>query len=460
MAFITKKDLSNDAQSGDYAGSSRADCMRYMIRDKKKFHLNKTGSGAGVEGVMVEFPNGDTEQGTLHYKSGGKILTVPTTKVFKSPIMGGGSGSGAGARATQIQECMQCYVSSYQFNVAKRKLDNLPSLAELKKSNVQAYVDADATVDECYAEMTDAWINENQYPRIANILYNHAKGRFKGKVYFHRGSNFMKKIYGAKKKVMGLDRKSNKPQAPGSFSDDKWNPGDIWMSTESKTTDMFGHCTSWGELKVAVQEAADTGKCLGVSLKKLGKKSGGKVQEYNRTPLKDTAWYDWSWGKTGKFFDSIDIYVTVNGVQIQFRNFNKTTSWQGEIKGSSAAGGKIGGGNVDFYLQQEKFGPLWASEANFLSSLKKKDDMTNYLWEGYQRFNKDSKPSKPLMSYEEFITNLNQTDQGFKNSKAICIKFLETVYSGQKNKRDKLATAFFNYGSSATDQSSYFIKIS
>ena len=467
MAFLKADDYKKESSSGDYAGSSRADCIRYMIRDKKPFYLTKNGTGKPVYGVMVDFPSGDNKAGELYYvlkeselrKKNKKPLIVKTNKVYKSPEMGGGSGSGAGARATEIQECMQCYVSSYQFNVAKKTLSVLPTPAQLKKSNVTSYVDASATIDECLEEITDAWIKEKQYVRIANILYDHAKNKFSGKVYFHRGSRFMNKIYGAKKKVMRLDKQSKKPQAPGSFSDDKWNPGDIWMSTLSKTQDPFGACTSWGELKVAVQEAADSGECLGVSLKKLGK-SGGKIQEYNRTPLPDTAWYDWSWGKTGEFFKSIDIYVTVNGVQIQFRNFNKTKSWQGEIKGSSAAGGKIGGGNVNFYLEEQGLNSLYRSEDNFISSLRKKEDMTDYLWQGYQRHNKNSKPSKALMSYEEFVSELNQQDQGFKNSKAICIAFLDSVYSGQKNKRDNLATAMFNYGSSATEQSSYFIKIS
>ena len=466
MAFLKADDYKKESSSGDYAGSSRADCIRFMIRDKKPLYLTKNGTGSPVYGVLVDFPNGDNKAGELSYvaktsdiKSQRNIKSISTNKVYKSPEMGGGSGSGAGARATEIQECMQCYVSSYQFNVAKRTLTTLPTPAQLKNSNVTSYVDASASIDECLAEITDAWLQEKQYIRIANILYGHAKTTFSGKVYFHRGSRFMTKIYGAKKKVMRLDKKTSKPQAPGSFSDDKWNPGDIWMSTLSKSTDPFGSCTSWGELKVAVQAAADSGQCLGVSLKKLGK-SGGKIQEYNRTPLKDTAWYDWSWGKTGEFFKSIDIYVTVNGVQIQFRNFNKTKSWQGEIKGSSAAGGKIGGGNVNFYLEEQGLNSLYRSEDNFLNSLRKKDDMTDYLWQGYNRHNKNSKPSKPLMSYEDFVTNLNQQDQGYKNSKAICIAFLDAVYSGQKGKRDNLATAMFNYGSSATDQSSYFIKIS
>jgi hypothetical protein len=460
MAYLSTGDLKKEASAGPYAGSSRADCIRYMIRDKVKFYSNANGSGPGFLASSVVFSKGDKAHGEVFYTKGKQTLSVKTSKLYKAPEMGGGSsGSGAGARATQIQECMQCYVSSYQFNVAKKALKQLPSLADLKKSNVSTYVHADATIEECFDEITQAWIDEEQYIRISNILYNAYKSKFSGKVYFHRGSKFMSTLYANKSAVQKLDAKSKKRQAPGSFSHDKWNPGDIWMSTLSPNDDPLKGCTSWGELKTEVQRLADNGKCLGISLKKLAK-AGGKITEYNRTSLPNTKWYKWSWGKTGEFFKSIDIYVTINGVQIQFRNFNKTTSWQGEIKGSSAAGGKIGGGNVNFYLLQEKFNELYSNEASFLNKLKKDETMLMYLWEGYQRHNKNSSPSKKLMSLEDFTTEYNKQDQGFKNSKAICIAFLDSVYSGKAPARDNLATALFNYGSSATEQSSYFIKIS
>lgn len=64
------------------------------------------------------------------------------------------------------------------------------------------------------------------------------------------------------------------------------------------------------------------------------------------------------------------------------------------------------------------------------------------------------------MTKAEFDTEYANSSQAFKNSKAICIAFLDAVYSGQSGARNNLATALFNYGSSATDQSSYFIKIS
>ena len=466
MAFLQTKDFKKESGAGPYAGSSRADCIRFMIRDGVPFYKTSQGSGTKLYGVEY-ISDDDKKAGELVYvensltkaKKKSNWKRISASKIYKAPEMGGGSaGSGAGARATQIQECFQCFVNSYVFNVAGKAIDNLPTPAQLGKSAVTSYALTDASLKECLDEITDAWIQEKQYVRIANILYKAYGSKFTGKVYFHRGSKFMNKLYANKSAVQKLDRKSKKPQAPGSFSHDKWNPGDIWMSTLSKDSDPLKGCTSWGDLKYKVQEMADNGECLGISLKKLGK-TGGSIKEFNREPLPDTKWYKWSWGKTGEFFKSIDIYVTVNGVQIQFRNFNTTTSWQGEIKGSAAAGGKIGGGNVDFYLREENLNKLYVNEKNFINKLKDDDTMADYLWEGYQRHNKNSSPMKPLMDRDTFMAELDEQSQGFKNSKAICIAFLDSVYSGQQKARNGLATAMFNYGSSATEQSSFFIKV-
>ena len=108
------------------------------------------------------------------------------------------------------------------------------------------------------------------------------------------------------------------------------------MSTLSKDSRPLKGCTSWGDLKYKIQEMADNGECLGISLRNSARQVA--VSKNSIVSHYDTKWYKWSWGKTGEFFKSIDIYVTVNGVQIQFRNFNTTTSWQGEIKGSAGSG--------------------------------------------------------------------------------------------------------------------------
>ena len=63
------------------------------------------------------------------------------------------------------------------------------------------------------------------------------------KVYFHRGSKFMNNLYKAKKAAHDLDKKSEDKLAPGSFNNDKWNPGDIWLSTFlEKTQNLLKPC--------------------------------------------------------------------------------------------------------------------------------------------------------------------------------------------------------------------------
>ena len=59
----------------------------------------------------------------------------------------------------------------------------------------------------------------------------HIKTKLVVQFIFHRGSTFMQKIYAAKAEIAKIDARSELRQAPGSFSNDKWNPGDIWMST-------------------------------------------------------------------------------------------------------------------------------------------------------------------------------------------------------------------------------------
>ena len=92
-------------------------------------------------------------------------------------------------------------------------------------------------------------------------------------VYFHRGSKFMQKIYNLTDvKVMKADKRSDNVQA-FSFSNDKWNPVDIWMSTYG-TTDyiLTNRYETWSELNQQVLEKAGKlgGKTqlLGISLKK------------------------------------------------------------------------------------------------------------------------------------------------------------------------------------------------
>ena len=455
---------------GPFSGMSRADVIRKIIDKKGSLIIGPNKSGKKIFPVSYDSPK-DYEPGVITYclsqgqrNATEKHKTVLSSSIFKSSDFGGGSaGSGGGERATKIQESFQCYICSYVFNTKRGKIEVIPDDKELASSSCANYVHADASLKECLSEITDTWIEEKTYVRTANKLYEEYGSKFTGKVHFHRGSSFMQNLYEAKKKVHRLDRKSKNPQAPGSFNNDKWNPGDIWMSTMNSSSKPLNDCTSWGELKYKVLELADAGKLLGISLKKLEKNVPARIKEFNRVKLPNTSWIQWTWGQQNKFFSSKDMYLTVNGVDIQFRNFGNTNQWQGEVKSTGAAGGKIGGGNVSFYLFENDMKKLFGNQTEeaFYSRLKSSGELDNFIYEGW----KNHKPTKPGytedFTEEEFMEQLSLKPVGFKSSKAFCIAFLNSAYgSGNDAKRNNLATALYNYASSATDQSSYFIKIS
>ena len=118
--------------------------------------------------------------------------------------------------------------------------------------------------------------------------------------------------------------------------------------------DKDGFCPcEFTDVRQGIQEAADSGTTLGVSLKKVD--STASVQEFNtpkRTHNKRVNYLGFTFGQTGDFFNSIDIYLYFSTGKMQLRATNVIKSWQGEIKGQFAAGGKIGGGNLNYYTEK------------------------------------------------------------------------------------------------------------
>jgi hypothetical protein len=316
------------------------------------------------------------------------------------------------------------------------------------------------------------WIETDVYIKTANLLWKKFGTKVTGIVYFHRGSKFMDNIYKAKTACHNKDKKSGDPQAPGSFSHDKWNPGDIWMSTFSITDKPLENFSSgWGILNKKVAKLAgaeapgDKTKLLGISLKKIGKTSAADIKYYKKPTVaikKNYTYSGYKYGKTGDFFASQDIYIETNSGEIQFRTFSGTTAWQGEIKGTAAAAGKIGGGNVNFYAKQvfsEEFLPQAGEAQLFLEA--RKNDYPEKLYKLYAKYNKGQIKKTPLMEYEDFLNKFNtETNLNWKNSKIVCMKFLDVLESAKKGKQNDFINLLYLYGSSDTEQSSYFIKIS
>lgn len=472
MAALSSQDMRNIASSGPYAGASRPDIFLKKIADGKTFRVISEG---GKEIFGVEY-NKKSEVLTYYEKSDSKknIKEIKRSQIFKDGDFGGGKGSGGGAADTALTESLQCYYCAYVFNSAKKEVKTV-SDAQLKST--AQYAHTDRSLDVCLSKGPKDWIETDVYIKTANKLFKEVKFN-SSPVHFHRGSPFMKNVYAAYATCQANDLASDAPQAPGSFNDDKWNPGDIWASTfsvDDKPLEKF--TKDWTTLNSEVLKLAGNGskrgvKLLGISLKRVT--GNATITEY-QGPVqlkqkKNYTWDSWLFGSNGDFFSSNDIYVTISGIRMQMRSFSG--SWQGEVKGQSAAGGKIGGGNVNFYttkhFRQSIFGTKTGKTAYSQFITESNTPSFNYedkLYEMYAEVNEKGLSNDATMSKAEFSSKLKTKllEGGeFRDSKLMCLMFLTAAYNKHSNdaKRNAFATDLFRYASSDTDQSSYFVKIS
>ena len=474
MAALSKNDFFEGSQpktasSGKYAGKTRTEVVFEKIKNKDPFIIGKGSGGNKIFGISLDTA---TWPYTLSYaKSEPDIKIEPAgavkiTQVFKDPNFGGGAGSGGGAEDTKFTESGQCYYTSLVFNIIKKELkrkDCTP--ANLKKA--AKFVDASSSLQEFLDKGPTDWFENDIYLRTANLIYKDYKSKFKTPVYCHRGSKFMDNIYKAKKKVMKLDKFS----APGSFSNDKWNPGDIWLSSLPLLADPLIEANDWQELNTMVLEAAGelkknkTTSILGVSLKKLGEK--GKVDRYNLAKRKHNTsvkFLNFTYGKSGDFFSSIDIYLKFDVAEVQLRAFNSTSAWQGEIKGLAAAGGKIGGGNLNFYLEKYAKKSIGYTGQNKPKGVGWKETPSgqvdlNKMYDLYVEFNNKQDKKLLVVRKSEFLKRLKDKGAAFIFSKNMCLMFLNSFYNTDSIIRNTISTEIVRYAASNTDISSFYIKV-
>lgn len=475
MAALGMKDFleggkPKTSSSGKYSGKTRAEIVLEKIKNKDPFILGKVSGGQKVYGISFDTTltpyvlSYATTIGRLKSKPEGALKI---TQLFKDPDFGGGAGSGGGAEDTKYTESGQCYYTSLVFNITKRPL----KLTDCTPTNLQKaakYVDATITLKDFLDKGPPDWFENQIYLRTANLIFKDYKKKMVRPVYCHRGSPFMNNVYTAKQKVMKVDKFSS----PGSFSHDKWNPGDIWLSSLRPNEQPLKESKDWSELNTKVLELAGElkdkkTKLLGVSLKKLG--TSGKVDRYNGPKRKhniSVKFKGFSFGKTGDFFSSVDVYLKFSVAEVQLRAFNTTSAWQGEIKGLAAAGGKIGGGNLNYYLEKHAKKSIGYTGQNKTKGLAWKEMTTGTdmrkMYDLYVQFNRhsDNVTKKfETVSFNQFQTQAKKKGNGFIFSKNMCLMFLNSFLSSSPVQRNNISTEVVRYAASNTDISSFYIKV-
>jgi hypothetical protein len=354
-------------------------------------------------------------------------------KFAKTAEFGGAEkAAGAGSKITTLSESAQCVYAQALWNGTKDYNDT-----DLK----EAYASVD--VDEKFENilnLSESW--KKSCIIGAQLLYK----KFGKKNYtFHRGSSWVKNLENAFAKLNKLDK---------FFSNlNKWSPADIYMLSPVGAQIKFDQSINdIVELNKVLYEALVSGDIIGISLKKMAK--GGKIDFYNYDEEKKLIEFDkFTTGNQG-FFSSKDIYIyfTVNG-KVQFRTFSEPTSWQGEIKGKIANGGKLGYGPIQGVLR--RLGLKQLTDVKVLKSAIAKMDpiMLKKFYENYSRYANDSKK----ISYDEFKDQVETNGKPWLFSKYIGLELIDIITDA--NKQDDFITGSIQYASSQSELSAPFIKI-
>jgi|TARA_B110000444_G_C18799847_1_gene576848 hypothetical protein len=478
------------ASGGPYKGLNYQDIVRSKIKDKKPFIVGAKNNTNIVYGVSFQ------QQGTQFVLSYATSKTAkkptgskPITQFFKDEDFGGGKGSGGGAQDTTWTESLQCYYLSLLYNSPLSTLTNAnTSLKDLTKQGTYCFTydkTKKITAKDCFNNCPEDWFEKEIFIKTANAIYKSDYGaKFKGKtVYFHRGSPFMNAVYNNKKQAFDHDKKVAKTDntatiAPGSFSDDKWNPGDIWMSTlDPLTKEPFVSKkgivpVEWTTLRESVFSQKTT--TLGISLKKV-EGSTAKITPFNlpkRKHNKKVRYLGYQFGQTGDFFNSADMYLHFSDGIMQLRATQTIKSWQGEMKGAAAAMGKIGGGNVNFYTEdifKKSIG--YSVVKSEWSEIKYNSGALNKFYGLYKRFlnfqyNTEEQTVLSKSEFKKRASNYRNPKGGksgpaFYFGKYMCLLMLETINAdGQSTKLHEFATSVIRYAMSNTDISTFYIKVS
>ena len=271
--------------------------------------------------AVTEIPVDDPEEGSY------KIRLIYKQK--------GGGGSGAGAALTKLSESAQCMYAALAWKNNGNLTTADVTCENFNHNDVKSKTITDEKYESMCSQLPDDWIKSC----LAGANKLHAKYG-SGNYTFHRGSPLVNQIeanFKRVKKAEGLRMDLN-----------KWSPADIYLVRKDFQMKCIAEEKSILGLNACMRRELDAGRLIGVSLKKItGQANLKPMNQKGTTPEIKYNGYELS-------PDSMDGYlkVKVNGgnAKIQFRSFGGNTSltgWQGEVKGKSAAAGKIGGGVLE-----------------------------------------------------------------------------------------------------------------
>lgn len=405
---------------------------RSEIREEIKEKLNKT---------RVRYEQKPVPESGF---DGLEIVESPTSVlriIFKTK----GGGSGAGSAIAELGESAQCVYAAVAFGLG-RHITN----SDITPDNVEKFKDKfsiDGNLNKILNEMSDEWINSSILG--ANKLWDEFKSLNNG-IVFHRGDKTVKHIENQFKRI----KRSEKIR----IDINKWSPADIYITTPQYDPDCLENEQTLRGLNQCMNERINpqSPKMFGVSLKKMSRNATLKILNFDKKDVTEKQFL-----KIEATQSSKDFYITfTDGTKIQFRGFSgdNLSGWQGEVKGSKANQGKIGGGPVNLLLKIHGQKEVDIQVAN---KIKNKNQIAGVI-------SKLKNNLKEVLGNEysdrEFTNmQLNMGDKEFKSwlySKSQGAELASIINSISDNlKRNQLCEDLYLYANSQSSISSPYYKL-
>ena len=404
---------------------------RIDIREEIKEKLDKV----GIKYEQKKTPKSSFE-GIEIKESNSSVLRI----IFKTS----GGGSGGGAALTKLAESAQAVYAAVAFGLGRTIKDK-----DITTENVEKYkklYDVDGKLTEILNKLPDIWMESSVLG--ANEIYDNFK-TLKG-VKFHRGGKVVDNIENQFKRI------KRKEQVRMDIN--KWSPADIYLTTPKYDPKCLEDEESIRGLNQCMNEriSPTDPKMFGISLKKMSNNASLKLLNFDK---KDATEKEFS--KTEMTWSSKDMYIVFkDGTKIQFRGFSgdSLSGWQGEVKGSKANQGKIGGGPVNLLLKLHEQPLVDIKVATKLKSESQRGAVIADLISGLKsllgsNFSENKFfAMQTSMKEQEFLAWVYSKSQGVQLAKIV-----NSVKS--KIKRDQLCEDFYLYANSRSAIAAPYYKL-
>ena len=365
----------------------------------------------------------------------------------------GSKGSGGGAAATAIQEAAQCVYAAMRYYCGDKEVYTEEDL----KCGMK-HVDVGGTKLEDIMGLPKEW-KEGSMKGANEIFEKVGDGK---KYKFVRGDRLLddgsiKKAFGRVKGQTNLS------------SEDKWNPADIWMVKESEVETIRKHLDGENTidcLNNALLQLFNEQKLMGISLKKIEGKARMDIKNNQSAAVRKAnekanfQKYDLT------FLSSMDVYLYYGPGQFekfQARNFGGSSKgdWKLELKGKSAAQGKIQGTVLIELLRNAGFSnisqfkiPTWAeSDPNARNA----GDITTEIYNLLKDYSADKFDKAPKAEANN-KAQIALQDKSWRYSKLAGLRFLDWLKHTCSDK-DMAMKEIYLYASSQSDKSSVYYKL-